>query len=182
VGLCRLVLRYAMTPYIIMDRERIGVMQALRESRRVMEGNLARLFQLYLSFLGWWALLVGLQLVVPLVVVDLGLIRLDLNLSALEAIGPASLLWVAPYLLLGLLLGWMLSLWPDAWVTAYVGISLAGFYCDLLQGAPDDRPAVPARGEQREEEPVSYSFIDSAQLRNFLRSDRRTWDDQDRSA
>ena len=45
--------RYAMTPYILAEFPDISVMDALRESKRLMAGNKGRLFSLHLSFFGW---------------------------------------------------------------------------------------------------------------------------------
>ena len=63
--------RYAMVPYLLAEFPDLRVMDAMRESKRLMRGNKWRLFCLELSFLGW-----GL-------------------LGAITVVGT---MWVAPYL------------------------------------------------------------------------------------
>ena len=45
--------RYAMTPYVLAEFPDLSVMDALRESKRLMKGNKWRMFCLQLSFWGW---------------------------------------------------------------------------------------------------------------------------------
>ena len=45
--------RYAMTPYIVAEFTDIPVMDAIRESKRLMKKNVGRFFCLQISFLGW---------------------------------------------------------------------------------------------------------------------------------
>ena len=47
---------YAMTPYLMAEFPDLDVMDALRESKRLMHGNRFRLFCLELSFIGWFLL------------------------------------------------------------------------------------------------------------------------------
>ena len=46
-------LRYSMSFYIMADNPNMGIMEALAESKRMMQGNKWKLFCLYLSFIGW---------------------------------------------------------------------------------------------------------------------------------
>ena len=46
-------LRYSMSFYIMADNPDMGIMDALAESKRMMQGNKWKLFCLYLSFIGW---------------------------------------------------------------------------------------------------------------------------------
>ena len=53
--------RYAMVPYLIAEFPDLPVMDAMRESKRLMEGNKWELFRLNLSFFGWTLLsIIGL--------------------------------------------------------------------------------------------------------------------------
>lgn len=52
VGMAWAMLRYAMVDFLITDQGITG-MEAIRESKRLMRGNVRRLFTLYLSFAGW---------------------------------------------------------------------------------------------------------------------------------
>lgn len=45
--------RYAMAPYIMAQNPEIGVMDAINESKRMMQGNKGRLFCMQISFIGW---------------------------------------------------------------------------------------------------------------------------------
>lgn len=45
--------RYSMSFYILADNPNIGVMEALNESKRMMQGNKWKFFCLNLSFIGW---------------------------------------------------------------------------------------------------------------------------------
>lgn len=45
--------RYAMVPYLMAEFPELGVMDAMRESKRLMVGNKWRLFCLHVSFIGW---------------------------------------------------------------------------------------------------------------------------------
>ncbi|MDO4617541.1 MAG: DUF975 family protein [Lachnospiraceae bacterium] len=52
---------YAMTEYLMARNQGMTAMEAIRESRRLMNGNKMRLFLLNLSFIGW-TLLLGVTL------------------------------------------------------------------------------------------------------------------------
>lgn len=47
------IFSYAMTPYIMNDDPVLSVNEAITMSRKIMDGKKARLFGLYLSFIGW---------------------------------------------------------------------------------------------------------------------------------
>lgn len=47
---------YMLAPYIVLENPRMPVMEAIDESRRLMDGNKWRAFCLGLSFIGWWLL------------------------------------------------------------------------------------------------------------------------------
>lgn len=47
-----LTLRYALVQLLLVDREELAVMEAFRESGRIMRGNKGRLFYILLSFIG----------------------------------------------------------------------------------------------------------------------------------
>ena len=55
LGLIWVTLRYAMVDYLIADQGLTG-MDAIRESKRLMQDNTGRLFALRLSFIGWYLL------------------------------------------------------------------------------------------------------------------------------
>lgn len=65
--------RYSMATYVLLDHPEYGVMDCIRESKRITQGRKGELFELDLSFLGW-----GL-------------------LAALPYVGYLISLWVTPY-------------------------------------------------------------------------------------
>ncbi len=48
--------RYSMANYILVNRPEIGIMECIRESKRLTQGHKGELFMLDLSFLGWFLL------------------------------------------------------------------------------------------------------------------------------
>ncbi len=56
VGIVVLILvslHFALAYFLLVDNTQMGALEALRESRSLMDGNKGRLFYLYLSFIGW---------------------------------------------------------------------------------------------------------------------------------
>ncbi|MFE5322550.1 DUF975 family protein [Paenibacillus sp. NPDC056579] len=51
-------LKYSQAFFIMNDNPEIGAMEAIRQSKEMMEGHKTRLFMLYLSFIGWMLLCV----------------------------------------------------------------------------------------------------------------------------
>ncbi len=47
---------YMLAPYLVIENPQMTVMEAIDESRRLMDGNKWRAFGLGLSFIGWWLL------------------------------------------------------------------------------------------------------------------------------
>lgn len=56
------VLRYSMASFILADKPEIGVIAAIRESKRITAGHKFDIFVLYLSFIGW-NILAGLTVI-----------------------------------------------------------------------------------------------------------------------
>lgn len=44
---------YAMAPYLMAENPNMGIMEAIRRSKELMQGNKWRLFCLHISFIGW---------------------------------------------------------------------------------------------------------------------------------
>lgn len=65
-------LRYAMAPYLLAEDPELGVMDTIRQSKEMMDGNKGRLFCLYLSFIGWMLLAVGLNILLRSLLGTLG--------------------------------------------------------------------------------------------------------------
>jgi uncharacterized membrane protein len=49
-------LSYSMAYYILLDNPNMGALEAITESRKMMNGYKGKLFGLYLSFIGWFLL------------------------------------------------------------------------------------------------------------------------------
>ena len=64
---------YALAPYIMAENPHMSANEAITESRKMMDGNKANLFKLYLSFIGWFILM------------------------GVPVIGVAIAIWVMPY-------------------------------------------------------------------------------------
>jgi uncharacterized membrane protein len=58
---------YAMTEFLAVDHPDWSANQCISESRRLMKGNKLRLFLLYLSFAGWWLMVIFASALVPFV-------------------------------------------------------------------------------------------------------------------
>ncbi len=134
LGIIWVTLRYALVDFLIADRGMSG-MDAIRESKRLMQGNYGRLFTLKLSFLGWYLmelavfLILGAAVFVPVVIsaIQNGVDSLPtLVLSAVGAIGLLSLVSIA----IGIF---------NLWLTPYVTGAEALFY-DWTQGIDSTRP------------------------------------------
>lgn len=48
------ILKYSMAYYIMNDDPEMGVLEAIRQSKEMMDGHKIRLFNLWLSFIGWF--------------------------------------------------------------------------------------------------------------------------------
>lgn len=149
VGVVLVSCRYALTPYFIMSDPHMGVFEAIRASRDTMEGNIAKLFFLKLSFLGWLLLVWLIVFAVVFVAIFAGIFA---GIFASMAGNPA--LWdsyisdetaliLSMDLLRGMLgsgavslvVGFLVSLPLCQWLNAYMGVTTAGFF-DTLTATP----------------------------------------------
>lgn len=115
--------RYAQALYLVMDRDELGPLAAMRESKRLMRGNVWRFIRLFLSFLGWFVIF-GLVSAVPDILT---------NVIAIPD-------WLMSLLTLASSLPMML------WLVPYVSAATAAFYEDLIgqpSAAPGDLPVYP---------------------------------------
>lgn len=128
--------RYAMAPFLLMDRPEAGAIAPVRESVAMMQGWKWEYFKLDFSFFGWYLLNALLSLGVELAFILPAVLEL---LQAAE-VDPALLVnglelpWTAA--LLSTLIQVPLSLWLDP----YVAIAHAGFYQARLQQAAAPPP------------------------------------------
>lgn len=128
--------RYAMAPFLLMDRPEVGPFAAVRESVAMMQRWKWEYFKLDFSFFGWYLLNALLSLGVELAFILPAVLEL---LQATE-VDPALLInglelpWTAA--LLSTLIQVPLSLWLDP----YVAIAHAGFYQVRVQQAAAPPP------------------------------------------
>lgn len=106
--------RYAMADYILYNHPEMGVMEILRESKRLMHGRKGKLFGLQLSFIGWILLCIA-----PLYVGLMASVPFAFNASqgVANAVLIVAMLIGMPLLLIGILL-----------VDAYRHIASIAFY------------------------------------------------------
>ena len=151
--------RYALAPYFILTTD-MGTMEAVRESKEAMRGNLGRRFMLDLSFIGWELLngliVMGVFLVGYIVlVIALSVSMAFQTVNSMSYVDPSyfeSDLYVNQ--VVGQLMGQLLAgvgilavlaevaaLPIGLWLTAYRGSAYAGFF--LAATGEDEPPAAP---------------------------------------
>lgn len=67
--------RYALAPFLMLENPDMDIMEAISESKRLMQGNKWKLFILHLSFIGWgflciFTLFIGLLFLAPYIKVS----------------------------------------------------------------------------------------------------------------
>lgn len=136
VGYFWVTLRYSMVDFLIMDQGLSGL-DCIRESKRLMQGNVGRLFVLHLSFIGWYLLPAGLFYALTLILLLSGLAAEGMSgsVSDLAAVG------IVIGALVGLLAFLVVYVLIVVWLKPYVTGSVALFY-DWARGAapPPDGP------------------------------------------
>ncbi|MCI8697627.1 MAG: DUF975 family protein [Oscillospiraceae bacterium] len=118
LGALRVTMRYALVDYVLLDKGLSG-MDAIRESKRLMQGNTGRGFVLQLSFIGWYFLEFGL-VVIPTMVIGVPVALSDSSLEVLA--GPIAV--IALLLVVGAIAASVMSLWLKPYVTG----AMAKFY------------------------------------------------------
>lgn len=136
LGILWVTLRYELVDFLIADQGLTG-MDAIRESKRLMQGNYGRLFTLKLSFFGWYLLEIG----VILAFLITGLLTFGLQLAnAADSSDALAALFVSALGFLALfgLACIALSIF-NLWLTPYVTGTKALFY-DWTQGIDSTLP------------------------------------------
>lgn len=135
-GLIWVTLRYALVDFLVADQGITG-MNAIRESKRLMQGNYGRLFTLKLSFLGWYLMEAGIVLLFAMIgaaTVGAGFAASGLD-NPLYLMAGASLGIIGLVVLAAIIIGVF-----NLWLTPYVTGAEALFY-DWTQGIDSTRPA-----------------------------------------
>lgn len=128
-------LRYALTPYLLMDRPERGAAAAVRESVNLMRGWKMELFKLDLSFLGWYVLEWGLAILAQAIFLIPTLLGILQSGATLE-----TLLTLAAGTTAGSLVGLLLCLPVELWLLPYTGLARAGFYDARISFVPPAPP------------------------------------------
>ena len=119
VGIFWAILRYSLVNFLIADQGLTG-MDALRESKRLMEGNVGRLFVLHLSFIGWY--------LVEYAIIMAGLIIASIAFGSALAFGSSnavvagSLLGFFAVFIAALIGTSIFNLWLAPYITASQGL------------------------------------------------------------
>lgn len=136
LGIVWVTLRYELVDFLIADQGLTG-MDAIRESKRLMQGNYGRLFTLKLSFFGWYLLEIG----VILAFLITGLLTFGLQLANAADSSDALVAQVVSALGFLALFGLAciaLSIF-NLWLTPYITGTEALFY-DWAQGIDSTLP------------------------------------------
>lgn len=134
LGALRVTMRYALVDYVLLDKGLSG-MDAIRESKRLMQDNTGRGFVLQLSFAGWYALMIAMVYagVMLVLVPAAGAFFSGGSGGWAAAVAPA--LFIAIVMAIGVE---VMSLWLKPYVTG----SMAKFYdwangsAGSIQGGP----------------------------------------------
>lgn len=149
-GLIWVTLRYALVDFLVADQGVTG-MNAIRESKRLMQGNFGRLFTLKLSFIGWYLLKAGIILIFAVI----GATTVGAGLSASGLDNPLYLMAGVSLGVIGLtLLAVIIVSIFNLWLTPYITGTEALFY-DWTQGIDSTRPA-PGGGDGGWGQPVQH--------------------------
>lgn len=128
-------LRYALTPYLLMDRPERGAAAAVRESVNLMRGWKMELFKLDLSFLGWYVLEWGLAILAQVIFLIPTLLGILQSGATTE-----TLLTLAAGTTAGSLVGLLFCLPVELWLLPYTGLARAGFYDARISFVPPAPP------------------------------------------
>lgn len=134
LGALRVTMRYALVDYVLLDKGLSG-MDAIRESKRLMQDNTGRGFVLQLSFAGWYALMIAMVYagVMLVLIPAAGAFVSGGSGGWAAAVAPA--LFIAIVMAIGVE---VMSLWLKPYVTG----SMAKFYdwangsAGSIQGGP----------------------------------------------
>lgn len=127
--LVRILLRYALCDYALLDAPEAGALAAVRRSKELMMGRKWEYFKLQLSFLGWWVLVYLLMLLPMLVWAVWSVAAAALTSSAAAA---GMLTGMMAGMVAASLLMFLLPLPLECWLMPYVGLTCAGYYNRLV--------------------------------------------------
>ncbi len=148
LGVIWVTMRYMLVDFLLVDKGLYG-MEAVRESKRLMKGNIGKGFVLQLSFFGWYLLL----LVIIYAGIALAVIPIVMQLSSAGGLIAAS--GFALLVLAAVSIGTAVLM---LWLKPYITGSMARFY-DWTQGAADGFGSGPSGGGDRGwGQPTDYTW------------------------
>ncbi|QFK70260.1 DUF975 family protein [Pradoshia sp. D12] len=111
-------LAYSMTLFILRDRSDLTALQAITESRRIMNGKKKDLFVLYLSFLPWF--------IIPIVLIFIGIVSIAIGADTVND---------GVYLsgMASLIIGYITIFGIAIYLAPFITTSLAVFYDDYVK-------------------------------------------------
>lgn len=140
----RLMLRYAMTNYILLDSGKYGL-EAITESKRMMKGTKGKLFMLHLSFIGWYLLMYAIILVGSIiigVIAGVGAAGVTVGGASMGAL--AGMVGGVMFVLVLVAAAiWLL----DIWLQPYVNGAVARFYLHFRPQEPAAPESWPTLGD-----------------------------------
>ncbi|WP_052343820.1 DUF975 family protein [Bacillus massiliigorillae] len=114
-------LSYSMTFYILRDNPQMSALEAITESRRLMDGKKKNLFFLCLSFIGWYLIPVAFFIVATISLI-IGFIDGVANPFGMVMLGIGSLI-----------VGGLVMFGVSIYVTPYYMTSIAAFYDNFVK-------------------------------------------------
>ena len=114
-------LAYSMTFFILRDRPELTALQAITESRKIMDGKKKDLFLLSLSFIPWF--------IIPFILVIIGISSMAVGFN-----GDISLVFAGTA---GIIIGIIAMIGISIYVTPYYMTALAVFYDDYAKPKED---------------------------------------------
>lgn len=137
LGIIWVSMRYVLVDYVLLDKGLSGL-EAIRENKRLMKGNIGRAFVLQLSFIGWY-LLEGVVVWAGVIFAVLPIIAAAGGIMDTVMIGTGSmggLLAASGFALLILAAVAIGAVVLNLWLKPYVTGAMAGFY-DWANGRPE---------------------------------------------
>lgn len=128
LGIVWVSMRYVLVDYVLLDKSLSG-MDAIRENKRLMKGNIGRAFLLQMSFIGWYLLMIA----IVYAGIMLAVIPLIYQISASSTGGLIAASGFALVIILAVVIAATVL---ELWLKPYVTGTMARFY-DWTQGRAD---------------------------------------------
>ncbi|MBD3110185.1 DUF975 family protein [Bacillus sp. AGMB 02131] len=143
---------YSMTFYILRDRKDLSAIEAITESRKMMDGHKWKLFCLMFSFIWWY--------IIPLIMMIVGLVMMAVagagSLADATVMEPTMEELSTLFLGMGIaFIGSIVSFLISIYVTPYYMTSLAVFYDDFVKPKRDTEAPYQNEKNLIDDEPIN---------------------------